>query len=384
MVDRRNRTDSRRAATLSADDESPDGNSEKLTVLHVPHADSNPYQTNLTDALEAAGVSTVLASGYPVETLRTVAAEGTPDVLHLHWIAPYLVGESRLRSLVKTAVFAVGLLAVRLLGVRVVWTAHNLLEHERRWPSFERRCKSLLTRYVFDRVFVHWPRTRRRLIDEYDLASDRRGDLVTIPHGHYVGDYEDQIDRETARARLDLSTDEFVYLFFGQIRPYKQVPRLIDAFRRVANEETRLVVAGNPTDDELRKRIESEVADDERVRTSLRFVRDDEVQRYMNAADVAVFPFRDVLTSGSVILAMSFGTAVVAPDIGCLPDVVPDEGGILYDPEESDGLPDAMSAVRSRNVSAMGRRNYEEVTGYAWSDVAGRTAAEYTSIVDDS
>ncbi|MEZ4597387.1 MAG: glycosyltransferase [Chloroflexota bacterium] len=48
-------------------------------------------------------------------------------------------------------------------------------------------------------------------------------------------------------------------------------------------------------------------------------VPDDRMQVFLRAADVMVLPYRDVLTSGSAILAMTFGLPVVAPRIGCLP-----------------------------------------------------------------
>ncbi|NEU58098.1 glycosyltransferase [Halorussus sp. MSC15.2] len=368
----------------SADDvrTSGDAPSAEAQVLHLPHFDSNPYQKNLAEALEARGVSVTLASGYPLETMRTVASEGIPDVLHLHWISPYLVGDGRLRSAAKAAVFLAGLFVARLLGVRIVWTAHNLVEHERRHPTFERFCKRFLVRRVFDRVFVHWSSARLRLVEEYGLSGEERADLVTIPHGHYVEDYENDIDRETARNRLGLSDDAFVFLYFGRIRPYKQVPALVEAFGRLDAADARLVVAGNATDDELHERVASRAAADDRVRSVLEYIPDDEVQTYMNAADAVVFPFRDIFTSGSVLLAMSFGKAVVAPESGCLPDVVGESGGVLYDPDDPVGLPTAIRKALSRDVAWMGRRNYETAVGYSWDDVAERTAAAYAELLD--
>lgn len=349
--------------------------------MHLPHIDENPYQGNVADALEDRGVSVTLASGYPLQTLRTLASEGFPDVLHLHWISAYLVADGRFRSAVKTVTFVTGLLIARLFGTRIVWTAHNLLEHERRHPAFERYCKQFLVNRVFDRVFVHWPSARRRLVEEFDLSGEATDDVVTIPHGHYVGDYPDDVDRRTAREELDLPAEAFVFLYFGRIRAYKQVPRLLEAFRSLDEDDVRLVVAGNATDDELRERVAARASADDRVRTVLEYVPDEDVQTYMNAADAVVFPFRDIFTSGSVLLAMSFGKAVVAPASGCLPDVVGEEGGILYDPDDPDALTVGIREALACDVASMGRRNYETVLEYGWDDVAERTADAYRELV---
>jgi len=58
----------------------------------------------------------------------------------------------------------------------------------------------------------------------------------------------------------------------------------------------------------------------------------------MNACDVVVFPYQEILTSGAVILAMSFGRACVAPRLGCIQDVLDDKGAFIYEPSNKAGL----------------------------------------------
>ncbi|WP_242482112.1 glycosyltransferase, partial [Trichormus variabilis] len=52
------------------------------------------------------------------------------------------------------------------------------------------------------------------------------------------------------------------------------------------------------------------------------FVPSEKLQIYLNACDVVVFPYRDILTSGAVMLAMSFGRACIAPRKGCIAEVL--------------------------------------------------------------
>src|SRR5439155_24303371 len=67
-----------------------------------------------------------------------------------------------------------------------------------------------------------------------------------------------------------------------------------------------------------------------------------EMQVYFNAADAAVFPFLDTLTSGSAIAALGFGCPIVVPAVGCLPELLGSRDGgvpgVLYDPAAPDGL----------------------------------------------
>ena len=45
----------------------------------------------------------------------------------------------------------------------------------------------------------------------------------------------------------------------------------------------------------------------ERIRLVDRFVSNSELQLFMRASDMAVFPYTSILTSGSLMLALSFG-----------------------------------------------------------------------------
>ncbi|MFP9193679.1 glycosyltransferase [Natrialbaceae archaeon A-CW1-1] len=363
--------------------ESSEGNDRRhVTVLHLPHADTNPYQTNLAEAIEANDVTVSFSSGYPVDTLQTIATSGFPDILHLHWISPYLVSNNRLLGIVKSCVFTIGLLIFRLLGVRIVWTAHNLVEHERRDPSLELGMKRYLVRYVFDVVFVHCSKCRQLLLTECGISDTSNTDFVTIPHGHYRDNYQNQMDETTARSRLDLPPDAFVVLFFGQIRTYKQVPKLIDAFEQIDHATMWLVIAGSSPEKRLSSHIKSKAAQRNRLIVVPKFIPDGAVQMYMNAADVVVYPFRDIFTSGSVLLAMSFGKAIIGPRMPFLEEVVSEDGGVLYDPDAPDGLVSALRNVANKDVDQMGAINYEKTENHSWKIAASRTVQVYHDLLN--
>jgi glycosyltransferase involved in cell wall biosynthesis len=77
---------------------------------------------------------------------------------------------------------------------------------------------------------------------------------------------------------------------------------------------------------------------------------------------------------------MSFGLPVVAPRVGCLAEVLDDEGAVLYDREHPDALAAALErTVRlGKKLSAMGRHNREKVKPWGWDYVAGETMKVYS------
>lgn len=349
-----------------------------LKVVFLPFwTQSNPYQVELARALEASGARVEGAAERTLflgEVLRRRA-----DVLHLHWLSPLLRGPRGplgLRRAAQVAALALQLALLRAAGTRIVWTAHNLAGHEARDPRLERLCAGLVARLAH-RVIVHGSHAREILARELGLGGGAK--LRVVPHGSYVGVYPEGLPRPAAREQLGLGAGEFVFLFLGQIRGYKGVRELVDAFRGVGERNARLVIAGLVSSAALEEEIRRASAGDGRIQFQPGFVPDDALQAYFAAADVAVLPYADILTSGSLVLAMSFGVACVCPRLGCIEDYLEDAGGFLYDPEAPNALREALEeALRRRGaVGEMGGFNRRRIAGLGWPRIAEETLAAY-------
>jgi glycosyltransferase involved in cell wall biosynthesis len=157
---------------------------------------------------------------------------------------------------------------------------------------------------------------------------------------------------------------------------------MIKAFSACSDEDARLLIAGRPIDASTGRSVASAMQGDERITLIAGHVEDDMVELYMNACDVVVLPFRRIFTSGSAILAMSFGKPCIAPRVGCIPDALDDEGAFLYDGAAPNALETTMrAALASRTrLTEMGLHNAEKVTAWDWKRVARMTAAVYESL----
>jgi beta-1,4-mannosyltransferase len=155
--------------------------------------------------------------------------------------------------------------------------------------------------------------------------------------------------------------------------------RLVEAFQRVAPPSAVLLIAGSPLNRLALQEIEREIRSPA-VRLHGSFVPEEDVQIYMNAADAVVLPYHDVLTSGAVILAMSFGKACIAPRLGCLPDVLDETGAVLYDSGSPNGLANALRVAFERRSQppAMGAYNLVRARAWRWDEIARATAEVYS------
>jgi glycosyltransferase involved in cell wall biosynthesis len=263
-----------------------------------------------------------------------------------------------------------------------VWTAHDAINHEGRHPSLDHLCRRW-TSAVAGAIIVHCEEARRVIAERF--AVGRQDKLRVVPHGHYLDRYARSgpavEDRRAARAALGLPADSTILLVFGNLRRNKGVPELLDVFRRLDRHGVLLVVVGQPFTPEIDAEIDARIGGRPDVEFRPGFVPDAEVGRYMLAADAVVYAFTSSLTSGSVALAMSFGRACIAPRLGCIPEMVGEDGGILYDASAADALLHALrAAVDGKDrLDAMGARSPERIRARDWSSIAAATVDVYRS-----
>jgi len=346
-------------------------------VLLPDYSQLNPYQTELAAGLSRAGHRVSFADRRILPLLTSVRADDA-DVVHFHWLKPFILDDRLVLTIGKIAQFLFELVVVELFtDTAIVWTVHNRHEHEHRWPTVERWVKRCFVASFCDRLVVHCE-AALDVIDDLGLPASVRDRTAVVPHGNYIDVYANDVSKREARERLGIPESETVFLFIGSIRPYKRVPAIIQAFERADVPRGRLLVAGLPWNDEIQQQIRRQSETTERVDAFLEKIPASEFQVYLDAADATVFAFdRDVLTSGSVVLAMSFGRAIVAPAFGCLPETIGERGGILYDPSEEDALPGALEAATELDLAAAGRRNRAVAAAHDWDTVAGQTADIY-------
>jgi len=287
----------------------------------------NPYNSLLYSALNNLGVNVI-------EAKRVANNPFIPfDILHLHWPEyPLSEGLPKLiTGLIR--VFALTLLA-KMRGAKVVWTVHNLRPHERRWPKLEPLFYKWLVTVVDGAIFLS-KRTAALVREDPLLRPLLHKPWVVIPHGHYRDAYPSPPSREKAREQLGLDDGARVLLFFGQMRPYKGIEQLMEAFRCVRDPDVRLLIAGKPSSPAYAECLRNRATEDHRIVFLPGFFAEREVPVFFAACDVVVLPYTSILNSGSVLLALSFEKPVLAARLGSLPEIAKglEEGWVmLYDP----------------------------------------------------
>jgi len=346
-----------------------------MEVAFIPYwGRHNPYQDSLGKSLESLGIGVIKGELNDVFH-KIIFGRLKVDILHLHWLPSFRWKPVRLFKLI---LFVLKLVILRILGVKIVWTAHNLNSHESVSPDADRLVAKIIAKLA-NAVIVHSKTAKTKVISAFNLKNHKK--IIVIPHGNFIAQYDNSIDRASARSQMGVADSKLVLLFLGKIRPYKGILQLIDAFKTLQRDglDSELIIAGLPMNEDFSNCIRERIAGSKGLQYKPGFVPQDEIQIYMNASDVAVFPYREILTSGAVILAMSFARACVAPKLGCVRDILDDNGAFLYEPEEKDGLLNALKAAcaNRRNAASMGLYNLQKVLPWNWVTIAAETNKVY-------
>lgn len=141
-------------------------------------------------------------------------------------------------------------------------------------------------------------------------------------------------DKAHAREKMGLPPDARVFLFFGLIRPYKGLMRLLNVWDDFAVNQpnAHLLIAGECYGDWNPYQLAIESLDyKDRILVDPRFIPDDEVGTTFGAADVVVLPYESASQSGVTAMSLHYGIPTIASDVGGLAEYIrPGQTGELF------------------------------------------------------
>ncbi|MFH1353938.1 MAG: glycosyltransferase family 1 protein [bacterium] len=248
---------------------------------------------------------------------------------------------------------------------------------------------------------LYWPRALQRAADKNDqiitISETSKEDII-----HAFGVHEDRItvtplavDTEHFRLTLDGGQQKKPYvLFVGTLESRKNVPLLIRAFARMANDVPhQLVIAGRRDSDykNIIREVEGQSMQG-RVKI-LDFVEDNDLPVLYSGAQLFVWPSIYEGWGFPPQEAMACGTPVIVSDGGALPEVVGRAGEVV--PFSTDSLPartrdvefeESLAAKMLSVLNDQTKRKQMRQTGlarvrqFSWQEVAEKTAAVYKQV----
>lgn len=305
------------------------------------------------------------------------------DILHIHWLSKYYTSDASIKILIKLLIFTIKLLTCRFSGIKIVWTVHNLYPHyyytvkfQNIYNFIQKSARRLIVK-LSNLIIVHC-QTAADLIQQH--FGCKPGKIIVLPHGSLCGWFPIKgVSKTEARKKLNFPFQAFIYLCFGRIEPYKGIQNLLEVCKKHLGDEDVIMVAGKPTDLSLKRRLEAERSS--RMIFEMRYIPDAEIEYYFAASDVVVLPYENILTSGAAVTALSFGKPVIAPEMGCLPEILDEDFSILYDPKDPDGLSNALRKAKELDLSLAKKQAQKRAQELRWEGISIKTAKAFEKLI---
>jgi glycosyltransferase involved in cell wall biosynthesis len=167
-----------------------------------------------------------------------------------------------------------------------------------------------------------------------------------------------------------------VVAFVGQIKAYKNVSALVRAFFEAAHPSAILLIAGRAGDASIEADLRAVTQDHPRVFCHFGLIPDDRMHLYLNACNLTVFPYREILNSGSAILSLSFSRPTLVPSRGAMAELRQLAGEDWVYTFEGN-LTGATLAAAIEKATSAERPAECELGALSWKSIASSTLAAY-------
>jgi len=200
---------------------------------------------------------------------------------------------------------------------------------------------------------------------------------------------------ESVLADLGVDLSRPIVAFVGRITRQKGVAHLLAAAHKFAPDVQLVLCAGAPDTPEIAAEVSAAVDELARARTGVFWVREmlpiGKIREILSAATVFVCPSVYEPLGIVNLEAMACGTAVVASDVGGIPEVVGDgvTGSLVhYDPDDANGyqarLAEAVNALvadpkRAERYGQAGRQRC--IAEFSWAQIAQQTLEIYRKVL---
>jgi glycosyltransferase involved in cell wall biosynthesis len=260
-------------------------------------------------------------------------------------------------------------------------TVHDLLPHDT--GEVYRKTFDQLYRMV-DGIICHSDHVKMRLGSEFSVPEEK---VAVIPHGPFFYDLPSTGLKNTLQS-FGVEPGKVLVLWQGIIFPYKGIDLLLSAWKQVEaqSEGACLVIAGTGAPDFL-DQIRGQVKELglKRVKLHFRFISTEELVALYRAADVVVYPYRAITTSGALATGLALGKAIIASDLPVFRELLNDrENALLVDPQNSNELACALikliqdSSLREHLAEKVREMNFGDQT---WSHIADKTLQAYERVL---
>jgi glycosyltransferase involved in cell wall biosynthesis len=225
-------------------------------------------------------------------------------------------------------------------GTKICFLAENYISHEN---------------HFYERFFVkhtfHYANSF--ICESHYIYEEIKKDFPTKPIFETTLSIYDcynlnRYDKDSAREFLNIKTNN-VILFFGLIRPYKGLDKLLESFQSLLKDkpDTTLLIVGECYEDINKyKKIIQDLNISNNIIMENHFIANEDVEPYFKATDAVIMPYYSATQSGILMMAYGFLVPVVATNVGGIAELIKNnETGLLIKDNNKENLLPAINKI---------------------------------------
>jgi len=301
-------------------------------------------------------------------------------IVHIHWIYRFnlIWSKGKTSGALIEYWFKLWICSMKWSGLKIIWTAHNILPHD---PIFLDDSK--IRKYLV--------RNSQVVIALSESAEDEIAikfaahQIVVIPEGPLF--HSTTFDRIQFRDKLQVPAENLLVVSLGSLAPYKGIADLLNASLGF-DKKISIRIAGwcdSKEEAELRKLYEMARSYGIDIQIAFGKLTKNEYGAYLQAADFYAAPFRAITNSGSINAALTAGLPVLIPNLPSL-QWVPRTASILYLPEPPSTAElaiaiNSLTGISEERIGAMRTAARSFTKEYSWTNVAEEHIGLYEKVL---
>ncbi|AEG17957.1 glycosyl transferase group 1 [Methanobacterium paludis] len=234
-----------------------------------------------------------------------------------------------------------------------------------------------------DKIIVH----NKKMADFMIKNGTPCEKFVLMPHGTPEGVF---LDKNDAKMSLGLSNKK-VLTIFGFVHKNKGHDLVIDILNSL-DDDVVLLVAGEARIAEHKKyynflkQRSSELGLENRV-IFLDYIKDEDLPVVFNSTDIALFPYKWIITSGSFHMALSYNIPTIASDLEYFKEIKDEYGCIeLFEQDNKEELVEKIKDLLNNKTKQdyLKSKCSEFYEKTSWKAVAKKTSEIYSDLVESN
>lgn len=260
-------------------------------------------------------VQSISIFSYPRIVLSRLINEKA--IVHHHWLE---ITDIKSLSGMFWKIFWLSLF--KLLNGKIVWTVHNKFPHKGNFKHTNKYLRRFMAK-ISNRLHVHCASAVEII---QPILKVKKEKFFIAEHPEFPSKI---FDKSEAREQflkkyplIKLNENDKLFLMFGEIGKYKGIQQAVKIFDGLEKNK-KLFIAGRVKkgNEKYFDEIVNHAKNSEHIFINGNSISENEIPVIFNSSDFVLFNYRDVLTSGSVFLALSYNKKVIIPDKGCLKEL---------------------------------------------------------------